>query len=86
MSWAFFGSFQTAGSSSSAFSCSSFSDFLSKSKIPPKFGFAVGQVREQVGEGIDAFSFHGFSGLIVVKSNLKLYLRGWRIGQLTQAG
>jgi hypothetical protein len=76
MSWAFFGSFQTAGSSSSAFSCSSFSDFLSKSKIPPKFGFAGGQIREQGGEGIDAFSFHGFLGLIVMKSNLELYPRG----------
>jgi hypothetical protein len=59
-SWAFFGSFQTAGSSSSPFTCSSFSDFWSKSKIPPKFGFARGQIGEQGGEGVDAFGFHGF--------------------------
>jgi hypothetical protein len=39
--------------------CSSFSDFLSKSKIPPKFGFATGQVVEQGGEGVNAFGFHG---------------------------
>jgi hypothetical protein len=38
--------------------CSSFSDFVSKSKIPPKFGFAGRQIGEQGGEGIDAFSFH----------------------------
>jgi hypothetical protein len=31
---------------------------LSKSKIPPKFGFARGQVGEQGGEGVDAFGFH----------------------------
>jgi hypothetical protein len=59
-SWAFLGSFQTVGSSSSSFTCSSFSDFLSKSKIPPKFGFAGGQVGEQGGEGVDAFGFHVF--------------------------
>jgi hypothetical protein len=38
--------------------CSSFSDFVSKSKIPPKFGFAGRQIGEQGGEGVDAFSFH----------------------------
>jgi hypothetical protein len=54
-----FWSFQTAGSSSSWLTCSSFSDFRSKSKIPPKFGFATGQVVQQGGEGVDAFSFHG---------------------------
>jgi hypothetical protein len=59
-SCAFLGSFQTAGSSSSSFTCSSFSDFLSKSKIPPKFGFARREVAEQGGEGVDAFGFHGF--------------------------
>jgi hypothetical protein len=72
-SWAFFGSFQTAGSSSSPFTCSSFSDFVSKSKIPPKFGFARGQIGEQGGEGVDAFGFHGFLLLFRLKSNLGLY-------------
>jgi hypothetical protein len=38
--------------------CSSFSDFRSKSKIPPKFGFTAGQVVQQGGDGVDAFSFH----------------------------
>jgi hypothetical protein len=32
---------------------------VSKSKIPPKFGFATSQVVEQGGEGVDAFGFHG---------------------------
>jgi hypothetical protein len=39
-------SFQTLGSSSSALTCSSFSDFT-KSKIPPKLGGTGGQVVEQ---------------------------------------
>jgi hypothetical protein len=39
--------------------CSNFSALRSKSKIPPKFGFTAGQVVQQGGEGIDAFSFHG---------------------------
>jgi hypothetical protein len=38
--------------------CSSFSDFVSKSKIPPKFGFADRQIGEQGGQSIDAFGFH----------------------------
>jgi hypothetical protein len=63
----FFGSFQTVGSSSSSFTCSSFSD-LSKSKIPPKFGFARGQIGEQGGEGVDAFGFHVFF-FLRLKSN-----------------
>jgi hypothetical protein len=59
-SCAFLGSFQIVGSSISSFTCSSFSDFLSKSKIPPKFGFTRRQVGEQGGEGVDAFGFHVF--------------------------
>ncbi|AMP03774.1 hypothetical protein CPter91_1394 [Collimonas pratensis] len=51
-SWARFWSFQTSGSSSSPLTWSSFSNFVSKSKIPPKFGFATGQVGEQVLQGI----------------------------------
>jgi len=39
-----FGSFQTLESSSSALTCSSFSDFTSKSKIPPQIGGAFGQI------------------------------------------
>jgi hypothetical protein len=30
----------------------------SKSKIPPQLGGALLQIREQVGEGVDAFGFH----------------------------
>jgi hypothetical protein len=63
-SWARFGSFQTVGSSNSSLTCSSFSDFVSKSKIPPKFGFAGREIGEQGGEGVDAFGFH--DGLLLV--------------------
>jgi hypothetical protein len=41
------------------FSSASFSDFASKSKIPPELiaaGFEVGDV---VGDGVEAFGFHG---------------------------
>jgi hypothetical protein len=64
----FFGSFQTVGSSSSSFTCSSFSDFLSKSKIPPKFGFARGQIGEQGGEALMR-SASMFSSFLRLKSN-----------------
>src|SRR5690606_18256318 len=64
ISWAFFGSFQIDGSSISWLTCSSFSDFLSKSKIPPKFGLTTGQVVQQGGNGVDAFGFHGLGSLI----------------------
>jgi hypothetical protein len=30
----------------------------SKSKIPPKFGLALGDIGELVGEAVDAFGFH----------------------------
>jgi hypothetical protein len=39
--------------------CSSFSDFRSKSKIPPKIVLTNDEVREQGGEGVEAFGFHG---------------------------
>ena len=43
----------------------SFSDFLSKSKIPPKFGLTTGQVVQQGGNGVDAFGFHDIGSLNV---------------------
>jgi hypothetical protein len=52
-------SFQTAGSSLARVTSSSFSALASKSKIPPKFGLALIQVGERVGDVVDAFGFHG---------------------------
>jgi hypothetical protein len=54
------GSSQTLGSSSSALTCSSFSDFRSKSKIPPKIYLAQVEILQQGGEGVETFGFHGF--------------------------
>ncbi|CAG4883203.1 protein of unknown function [Georgfuchsia toluolica] len=36
---------------------------LSKSKIPPQFGVALGEIVQVVADGIDAFCFHGVFGL-----------------------
>jgi hypothetical protein len=33
----------------------------SKSKIPPQFGLALGDVGELAGDAVDAFGFHGGS-------------------------
>lgn len=52
------GSSHTLGSSNSPLTCSSFSDLISKSKIPPKFGFPTSEVGQQVGNTIEAFGFH----------------------------
>jgi hypothetical protein len=38
---------------------SSFSALASKSKIPPQFGLALGEVVEAIGDAVDAFGFHG---------------------------
>jgi hypothetical protein len=53
--------------------CSSFSDFTAKSKIPPKFGFARFQIGEEGGEGVEAFCFHDE---FFVQSNPRLYPSG----------
>lgn len=72
------GSSQTFGSSSSALTCSSFSDFRSKSKIPPKILLARGQIGEQGGEGVEAFGFHG--GALTVIQSPRLYRTGCAAG------
>jgi hypothetical protein len=59
--WARSASFQTLGSSLARVTSSSFSALASKSKIPPQFGLALGDVGEQIGEAVDAFGFHGGS-------------------------
>jgi len=41
------------------FSSASFSDFASKSKIPPQLIAACFQIGDVVGDGVDAFGFHG---------------------------
>jgi hypothetical protein len=33
----------------------------SKSKIPPQFGLAAGEVGEMIGKAVEAFGFHGDS-------------------------
>jgi hypothetical protein len=45
----------------SRFSSASFSDFASKSKIPPELVAAGFEVGDAVGDGVDAFCFHGVS-------------------------
>jgi hypothetical protein len=67
-SWAFWDRSRPLDLPVLRFTCSSFSDLLSKSKIPPKFGFARGQVGEQGGEGVDAFGFHG---VLLSKAEIK---------------
>jgi hypothetical protein len=57
--WARWASSQTLGSSSSRESSSSFDALASKSKIPPQVGFARFEVGEAVGDGVEAFGFHG---------------------------
>jgi hypothetical protein len=57
-SWAFFGSFQTAGSSSEALTVLRRSDFASKSKIPPKLLRAGGEIGQLRADRIDAFCVH----------------------------
>jgi hypothetical protein len=57
-SWAFFGSFQTVGSSSDALTVLRRSDLASKSKIPPEFLGPGAQVREGGADEVDAFCFH----------------------------
>jgi hypothetical protein len=43
------------------FSSTSFSDFVSKSKIPPELVAAGFEVGDAVGDGVEAFCFHDFS-------------------------
>jgi hypothetical protein len=56
--WPRSASFQTAGSSSSRLSSSSFSALASKSKIPPQFGLAAVEIGEAIGDAVEAFCFH----------------------------
>jgi hypothetical protein len=44
------------------FSSASFSDFASKSKIPPELIAATFEIGDVVGDGIDAFCVHGWFG------------------------
>jgi hypothetical protein len=52
------GSFQTAGSSSSALTSLRRRDFSSQSKIPPELNGALSQVRDLCAEGVDVFDVH----------------------------
>jgi hypothetical protein len=58
MAWARSALFQMSGLSSSRFSSSSFAALASKSKIPPQFGAAPGEIGELIGDGVEAFGFH----------------------------
>jgi hypothetical protein len=60
-SWARLGSFQTAGSSSSALTSLRRRDFSSQSKIPPKFGGPLNQIGDLGADGVDVFDVHGES-------------------------
>jgi hypothetical protein len=51
-------SLQTAGSSDNRVTSSNRSTLASKSKIPPQFAQAGGQIGKLVGNGVDAVSFH----------------------------
>jgi hypothetical protein len=62
-SWAFFGSSQTLGSSREALTVLNRSDLALKSKIPPKFSSAKGEVGQSGADKVDAFCFHGASSL-----------------------
>jgi hypothetical protein len=57
-SWAFLGSFQTAGSSSDALTVLRRSDLASKSKIPPEVGGTGLQIGERGADQVDAFCVH----------------------------
>src|SRR4051812_17805388 len=57
-SWAFFGSFQTEGSSSEALTVLRRSDLASKSKIPPEIGRPGLQVLQGGTDQVDAFCVH----------------------------
>src|SRR5574343_1334493 len=52
------GSFQTAGSSSSALTSARRRDFSSQSKIPPELSGALSQVGDLGAQGVDAFDVH----------------------------
>src|SRR5687767_11919925 len=58
-SWAFLGSFQTAGSSSAALTVLRRSDLASKSKIPPEVHRPGLQVLQGGSDEVDAFCVHG---------------------------
>src|SRR6187431_532232 len=58
-SWAFLGSFQTAGSSSDALTVLRRSDLASKSKIPPEVRGAALEVSERGADEVGAFCVHG---------------------------
>ena len=55
------GSFQISGFSNSKLTSSRRSFLFSMSKIPPKFELAGLEVGELVGDGVEAFCFHGQS-------------------------
>src|SRR3569832_2555480 len=57
-SWAFFGSFQTAGSSREALTVFRRSDLASKSKIPPKGLRAGGEIGQLRADRVDVFCVH----------------------------
>jgi len=57
-SWAFFGSFQTAGSSREALTVLRRSDLASKSKIPPEGLRAGGEIGQLRADQVDAFCVH----------------------------
>jgi hypothetical protein len=75
-SWARAASFQTPGSSRILLTSARRVFFASKSKIPPEFGRAAGQVREGVFDGVELVGFHCGRRL---SSNRELYRRGFLI-------
>src|SRR3569832_2354570 len=58
-SWAFFGAFQTAGSSREALTVLRRSDLASKSKIPPKGLRAGGEIGQLRADRVEKFCVHG---------------------------
>src|SRR4051812_21573379 len=58
-SWAFFGSFHTAGSSREALTVLRRSDLVSKSKIPPEGLRAGGEIGQLRADQVRAFCVHG---------------------------
>jgi hypothetical protein len=75
--WARLGSFQTAGSSSSALTSLRRRDFSSQSKIPPKVLRALREVGQLGAQGVDEFDVH-FSRLLVWSSGVFGRLRSSR--------
>jgi hypothetical protein len=73
-SWAFFGAFQTAGSSREALTVLRRSDLASKSKIPPERLRARGEIGQLRADQVDAFCVH----VVVVREKADFRTRPYR--------